>query len=72
VTIEVVSYSRSDRMPRDRADAETPAAAVIAARSLLTDAYEAGLGSPRASFYVDGKLVRYDVTLNELSMEALQ
>lgn len=50
----------------DTAEAESPEAAVVAARTLLTEAREHGCGTPRAAFYVGGYLVRSDVSITDL------
>ncbi len=56
--IEVVSLIGG--RVRDHADADTPEAAVRAARVLLADALDAGCASRMmmARFYVDGRMVR--------------
>lgn len=65
--IEITTYTDKARTVRDRAWAETPEEAVTAARTLLTEASEHGKGFvPRASFSVDGTLVRRDLTFADL------
>lgn len=53
----------------NRAEAETPEAAIVAARTLIADAAHvwAGLGRQTASFYVDGRAVAVDVERIRLS-----
>lgn len=65
--IEVVTFNTDGRTRRDCAEAESPAAAVVAAKTLLRDAREAGHYRVTASFYVDGRLVRSDVSAAALS-----
>lgn len=50
----------------DRAEAETPEAARVAARTLMREAREQGCSRPTAVFVVDGELVREGVTRAEL------
>lgn len=50
----------------DRASAATPAAILLAARTLLADARGQGCGDPRASLYCHGRLVRSSVKRSEL------
>jgi hypothetical protein len=52
----------------DRAEAEDPESAQVAARTMMDDAESAGAASRflTASFYVDGKLVRDKVRRSEL------
>lgn len=50
----------------DNAEADDPAAAVVAARQLLRDARENGAGDPRASFIVDGECVRANLKPSEV------
>lgn len=56
----------------DTAEAESPDAALVAAVTLLTEAKEHGCGTPRAAFYVQGKLVRCDVSISDLEDAALR
>lgn len=58
------SYSSHRRI--DSAECDTPEEAVVAARTLLIEARDSGHGSPRASFHVNGKLVRAGINLSEL------
>jgi hypothetical protein len=51
----------------DRAEAPDPESAIAAARQLLHDARDHGCGTPAASFYVEGRLVRSDVTVRSLA-----
>lgn len=51
----------------DWAEAEDPEAAVVAARCLLREASDTYYSRPEASFYVDGKLVRAGVRLQDLT-----
>lgn len=50
----------------DRAEAETHDDAYAAARTLLREARDNGAGNPTATFLVDGRCVRADVTRAEL------
>lgn len=50
----------------DRAYAEDPESAVLAARWLLLEARRGGAGNPRASFYCRGQLVRGEVGRAEI------
>lgn len=52
----------------DRAEAETPEAALTAAIQLCEDARQHGAGKPTASFYRDGRLVRHEVAEGSLSV----
>lgn len=58
--IEVVTYSPTSRI--DTAEADTPEAAVLAARAMLYDYLGANIYTKRrflhATFAVDGKVVR--------------
>lgn len=66
MTIEVLTYDdRGARTTRDRAEATTPENAVVAARTLLEEARDHCV-RPRAAVYVNGKLVRDGITLQEL------
>lgn len=65
--LEVLTYSKDDYVTVDRAEAETPEAAIVAARTLLQEAAENGVHLPRAAVYVDGRMVRCDVTTHEVS-----
>jgi hypothetical protein len=55
----------------DTAEAETPEDAVYAASVLLREARENGCSRPTAAFYVDGRLVRSDVSRVDLSTGSL-
>lgn len=53
----------------DSAEAETPEAAVLAARTLMDDVWEANPrqgNNPTAAFYVNGVLIRTNVKRHEL------
>jgi hypothetical protein len=63
--IEVVTLSASGKV-RDRAEARDPEAAVLAARTLLLEARDAGCSGTTASFYVAGECVRYGLGFPEL------
>ena len=66
--IEVVTHTKSGTQI-DRAEAETPEAAVVAARVLLVEAATVGgyaSSCLRADFLVDGRAVRSNVRIQAL------
>ena len=50
----------------DIAEADEPAEALLAARTLLSEARQSGAGDPRATFLVDGVCVRANVKRSEV------
>lgn len=64
--IEVITFSASG-VRRDRAEAPDPEGAVLAARTLLHEARDAGCSGTTASFYVEGSCVRHALSPVDLS-----